>query len=225
MNGNLTLVALLAIAMFSMGQTCSPDIDGDGISDLIDGCPDTPICATVDADGCPSDDDEDGVANGCDECEDTPTDTIVFANGCEAVIDDGVPSACQGPDPRAKEIEYSLVNLIDSNTADIRIKGTVDNIGLSDYTSSAGQQSIELWEDNTMVASEAFINLAVGEEITVEYERTWMLTGAEFPPEHYKLIISYDPDITDDGNPENDDCRQSNNIIIRSVAGIDTLFD
>ena len=155
----------------------------------------------MDADGCPSDDDGDGVANGCDECEDTPSDTIVFGNGCAADIEGAVPSACQGPDPRAKSIEYSLVNLTDSNTADILIKGTVDNIGLSNYSSSAGQQSIELWEDNTMVASEAFTNLDVGEEITVEYQRTWMLTGAEFPPDYYKLIISYDPDITDDGNP------------------------
>jgi len=224
MNKKITL-ALLAMLMFVMGQRCTPDTDGDGVSDLIDGCPLTPICATVDADGCPSDDDGDGVMNGCDECEDTLSDTIVFGNGCAADIEGAVPSACQGPDPRAKSIEYSLVNLIDSNTADILIKGTVDNIGLSNYSSSAGQQSIELWEDNTMVASEAFINLDVGEEITVQYQRTWMLTGAEFPPEHYKLIISYDPDITDDGNPNNDDCRVSNNIIIRSVAGIATLFE
>lgn len=224
MNSKIAL-GLLAIVMFAMGQTCSPDTDSDGVADVIDTCPDTPICATVDAEGCSSDEDGDGVDNGCDECEDTPTDTIVFANGCEADMGDAVPPACQGPDPRAKEIEYSLVNLIDNNTADIRIKGSVDNIGLANYASSPGQQSIELWEDNTRVAFETFVNLAVGEEITVEYQRTWTLVGAEFPPEHYRLIISYDPDITDDGNPNNDDCRQTNNIIIRSVAGIDTLFE
>ncbi len=215
----------LVVVAFSMGQTCSPDTDSDGVPDATDSCPLTPICADVDTIGCPSDDDDDGVHNGCDECEDTPDDTIVYANGCAATVDGGVPSSCQGPDPRAKEIEYSLVNLTTATTADILIKGVADNIGLADYLSSAGQQSLQLWEGNTMVAEETFVNLTVGESVEVEYQRSWTFEGAEFQLTRYKLIVSYDPDILDDGNLNNDDCNTSNNSILRGVDGIETLFD
>jgi len=220
------LFAMLVIMACCMGQDCDPDTDGDGVVDRLDGCPNTPICATVDASGCPSDGDGDGVYNGCDECPETQADTIVWGvNGCDADVDGAVPSACIGPDPRAKTIEYSLVNRTSDTTADILIKGTVDNVGTENYTSGVGQQSIELWEDTTKVAEQAFQNLAVGAEVTVEYPRSWNISGQEFPPDHYKLIISYDPDIRDDGVTTNDDCRLTNNSIIRSTAGIATLFE
>jgi len=219
------ILAMLVIVACCMGQDCDPDTDRDGVLDRFDGCPNTPICATVDEDGCPSDSDGDGVHNGCDECEETPTDTIVWGNGCPAEVDGAVPSICIGPDPRAKTIEYSLVNRTSATTAVILIKGTVDNIGTENYVSGEKQQDIQLWEDTVMVAEMEFQNLAVGETLTIEYERSWSISGQEFVPDHYQLIVTYDPDIRDDGNPHNDDCRLSNNSILRSTAGIDTLFE
>lgn len=226
MEKRITFMTLVAV-MFSMGQTCTPDTDGDGVPDTADSCPVTPICADVDALGCPSDDDDDGVHNGCDECPNTPDDTVVYANGCEAVVEDGAPPGCQGPDLRAREIEYSLYNLTSATTADILIKGVADNIGLADYLSGVGQQSVQLWEDGIMVAQQEFENLTVGETVSVEYQRSWYAEGAgtEFQPTRYTLIVAYDPDILDDGNLNNDECTFDNNLIKRGVDGIATLFD
>lgn len=71
------------------------DSDGDGIPDLRDKCPDTPLGVKVDAVGCPpkeevppppkvvdGDDDGDGVLNSRDKCPDTPKDVIVDEYGC-----------------------------------------------------------------------------------------------------------------------------------------------
>jgi len=58
------------------------DLDGDGVSDSLDLCPDTPLGALVDEHGCPSDPDGDGVPEGLDECPDTPLGTPVNAHGC-----------------------------------------------------------------------------------------------------------------------------------------------
>jgi len=215
---------MLLVVMFSMGQTCTPDTDGDGVFDTDDGCPNTPICATVDANGCPSDSDDDGVMDGCDACEDTPAGDTVFGTGCTVDPGGGVPARCQGPDPRAKSIEYSLVNRLDANRATIRIKGTIENIGLSDYLSGADQQGIQLWQDDTMVADTTFVNLAVDETLEITYEREWSL-GDEFLPTRYKLLVTYDPDILDDGNLNNDDCNINNNMILRRASDINTLLD
>lgn len=73
------------------------DSDGDGIPDIRDKCPDTPLGVMVDAVGCPpaekvpppppkkfvdGDDDGDGVLNSRDKCPDTPKGVIVDENGC-----------------------------------------------------------------------------------------------------------------------------------------------
>jgi OOP family OmpA-OmpF porin len=58
------------------------DQDGDGVSDSVDECPDTPRGAVVDPHGCPSDPDGDGVPDGLDQCPGTPTGTPVDERGC-----------------------------------------------------------------------------------------------------------------------------------------------
>jgi OOP family OmpA-OmpF porin len=72
------------------------DSDGDGIPDLRDKCPDTPMGVMVDAVGCPpiekalpqyekpvdGDDDGDGVPNSRDKCPDTEKGIIVDEHGC-----------------------------------------------------------------------------------------------------------------------------------------------
>ena len=63
---------------------CPKDSDGDGVYDGIDKCPDTPKGARVDAAGCTGDADGDGVADGLDQCANTPTGARVDTRGCPA---------------------------------------------------------------------------------------------------------------------------------------------
>ena len=63
------------------------DSDGDGVIDMVDQCPDTPVGTNVDSRGCPRSLDSDGV----DACPRTPADAAVDARGCELDADgDGV---------------------------------------------------------------------------------------------------------------------------------------
>jgi OOP family OmpA-OmpF porin len=67
------------------------DLDGDGVDDSMDKCPNTPMGATVDPAGCPKDSDGDGVYDGLDKCPDTPRGARVDATGCTGDSDgDGV---------------------------------------------------------------------------------------------------------------------------------------
>ena len=67
------------------------DQDLDGVRNWLDKCPNTPIGAKVDANGCPIDSDHDGVFDGLDKCPDTPKGAKVDANGCPIDSDgDGV---------------------------------------------------------------------------------------------------------------------------------------
>lgn len=67
---------------------CPLDSDGDGIYDGLDKCADTPKGATIDVNGCPTDSDGDGVFDGLDKCADTPSGWPVDAQGCP-LDDDG----------------------------------------------------------------------------------------------------------------------------------------
>ena len=66
------------------------DSDGDGVTDDIDRCPNTPAGTPVDPTGCPlpQDDDGDGVMNPNDQCPGTPPGKKVDAVGCEVDGDD-----------------------------------------------------------------------------------------------------------------------------------------
>ena len=60
------------------------DVDGDGVTDDVDQCPDTPPEAhgMVDDMGCPLDSDGDGVPDYLDACPDTPEGVAVDESGC-----------------------------------------------------------------------------------------------------------------------------------------------
>lgn len=73
-----------------------PDADKDGVKDKLDKCPDTPVGAVVDENGCPVDSDNDGVFDGLDQCANTPSGCVVDIAGCPLDTDkDGV---CDGLD-------------------------------------------------------------------------------------------------------------------------------
>ena len=61
------------------------DADGDGITDALDKCPDTPAGSTVNSEGCATsqiDTDGDGVSDDIDKCSETPDGEDVNENGC-----------------------------------------------------------------------------------------------------------------------------------------------
>jgi len=86
-------VASLGLSVFQVGGKVKlKDSDGDGVADKRDKCPDTPLGATVDLNGCPTDSDRDGVYDGLDKCPNTPAGAVVDAAGCPIDSDhDGVP--------------------------------------------------------------------------------------------------------------------------------------
>ncbi len=71
------------------GTPKSVDTDGDGVNDDLDQCPNTPLGASVDANGCELDDDGDGVVNSKDQCPNTPAGAEVDSRGCAAKDSDG----------------------------------------------------------------------------------------------------------------------------------------
>jgi outer membrane protein OmpA-like peptidoglycan-associated protein len=87
----LNFGASAGISIFAFGGP-PRDSDRDGIPDKVDGCPDTPARARVDARGCPLDADRDGVFDGLDRCASTRTGAVVDAAGCPLDRDgDAVP--------------------------------------------------------------------------------------------------------------------------------------
>lgn len=125
-------------------------------------------------------------------------------------------------------IDYTLLEQTSTTTGRVEIKGIVDNYGSQAFMSGEGQQAAQLWEvdaggQSKMVSSVEFQNLALNETVEVTYERDWS-TADEFPPQSYRLLLSYDPDILLDGNPNNDDCNPNNNTRTRSTSGIGALF-
>lgn len=75
---------------------CALDSDGDSVADFKDKCPGTPAGSPVDADGCARDDDGDGVANLVDACPGTPPNTEVDAIGCSEQFTCDDCDSCQG---------------------------------------------------------------------------------------------------------------------------------
>lgn len=68
------------------------DSDGDGVTDDMDKCPNTPAGVAVNSSGCPLDSDVDGVYDYQDQCPATPAGAPVDSKGCPLDSDnDGVP--------------------------------------------------------------------------------------------------------------------------------------
>ena len=89
---NQNLAFSVGVQLALGGEVVGQDADQDGVRDKKDMCPDTPLGARVDVNGCPIDSDGDGVADGLDMCAGTPAGARVDASGCPSDSDrDGVP--------------------------------------------------------------------------------------------------------------------------------------
>ena len=63
------------------------DSDNDGVIDSLDKCPNSPVGAVVNSDGCEVDTDGDGVVDSLDQCPATPKGDIVDVTGCTLKVD------------------------------------------------------------------------------------------------------------------------------------------
>ena len=131
-------------------------------------------------------------------------------------------------DPAATAIEYSMITKQTPTSGVVRIKATVKNVGNGAYVSRLEQQEAQLYmvpaggANPQLIARQRFQNLDPGGVVTVIADRPWS-TSTEFPPS-FRLVIAYDPDIRNDGNPKNDDCRMTNNTLDRQGTEINALF-
>lgn len=137
-----------------------------------------------------------------------------------------VDSLKKSVDPAASAIYFSLVKRIDDTKAQIKIEGVVKNIGKNDYKSGPQQQAVLLYEKipggaTRLVVTRVFQNLAKGAEIKVALVKNWD-KSIEFPPT-YILVISYDPDIYLDNNPDNNDINSINNKLEKSSVEVNSM--
>ena len=114
---------------------------------------------------------------------------------------------CPDPAPTAirldKDSHYGYV-----------VRGAVTNVGRDPYRSGAGQQLALLYVNSTLVSWQDFTSLAAGERMTVEWIPSMLIARGT----RLTLMVTYDPDILDDGNLYNDDCRTgSANTLARTV--------
>ncbi|WP_338357839.1 T9SS type A sorting domain-containing protein [Yeosuana marina] len=90
------------------------DADGDGLSDALDLCPETPDGESIDLNGCSEsqlDDDNDGVTNNLDQCANTPFGETVDSNGCsENQKDDDGDGIMNNLDECSNTVLTDLVN-------------------------------------------------------------------------------------------------------------------
>ena len=126
------------------------------------------------------------------------------------------------PNPSAISLDVEVLTKSGSSGT-IRLTGVVRNIGLQPFLSSTGQQSVQLYDStSTLLAQVNFTNLTPGQAVTLTYETTWSSSN-EFPPT-YQLLISYDPDILLDANPDNDDCDATDNTVSLTGTQVNDAF-
>jgi hypothetical protein len=141
-------------------------------------------------------------------------------------IPDTRPSGiCSGPNLTAKEIKFQVIRRTSQFAGRVRITGIVRNTGNKPYLSNANQQGVSLYEVNgtkKLVGDKTFQNLRPGQEVKVVFERNWR-SSDEFPPK-YLMEITFDPDIRNDSNINNDDCDASDNSLERPGENVNALF-
>ena len=139
------------------------DMDGDGVFDRIDHCPNTPKGCTVDQWGCEHDSDNDGVCDGLDKCPDTPPGMKVDRDGCSESQRTGTGRTMPAPkvEERPKPLPHPVISTFLISPACLPARKRIDAIAYDALT----QELAEL--------------VALGELIKVE-RALWALPEAKF---------------------------------------------
>lgn len=120
------------------------------------------------------------------------------------------------PDLTLTGVEVRMLSRDPQGQYFFRLAAKVENRGRGDYTSSPGQQVVEVDRLSQGSGSARVENISFGSvpagsgrtEATHDVGR-WRISQ-EFPPS-YRFRIAFDPDIGSDGNTANDDCTIKNN--------------
>ncbi len=144
-----------------------------------------------------------------------------------------IPLICNGPDPAVQvlKVDKSVITRNGHRVGILAIASTLKNIGRKDYISKRGQQSFSIQVKDPsisgpraihIVKSEDFPTLRKGASITLRgrYEIPYFIEWGHRTPRYGECratlivygTITYDPDISIDGNPHNDDCNLNNNM-------------
>lgn len=139
------------------------DDDGDGVPNIIDKCPDTPLEALVYENGCPQDKDGDGVPDYRDLELESPDSTLVDANGV-SVTDDmfekwyqqrndttGEFAVYEDTITKTHNSDPSLGGSGGQNLADqyfVRIGDITGNISKEKADSLLSMPGVQTWEEN-----------------------------------------------------------------------------
>lgn len=138
----------------------------------------------------------------------------------------------RGIDPAAYKLKFDIVRRDTKFRGRIRVTGIVKNVGQAPYIDphhGAGGARMFRGQPftNEFLVKRANLNdLKPGETQVLVYEREWNSSSSsegEFPPTYW-LDVGYDPDITLDSCPTNDDCYAKNNRISKSGMAINDLF-
>jgi outer membrane protein OmpA-like peptidoglycan-associated protein len=132
------------------------DGDGDGVSDDLDQCLNSPWGYEVDQNGCstdpnlakssnPFDQDNDGVINDMDQCPDTPQGIIVDSRGCSAIK----PVLFEFDAYNLQRKFFSsldlVVSILNKNpSTKIQIQGHTDNIGSTEYNMDLSEKRAQV---------------------------------------------------------------------------------
>jgi len=152
-----------------------------------------------------------------------PIVQVILLVAVVAVCTGCPPVHCAGTNPRATEIQYSLLSTTSESSGTVRIVGVVTNWGISPFESAEGQQTVLLYEGDKLVARQDFVDIPVDGTVEAVYEREWD-PADESRPEVYMVIVVYYPEVFTDGSPSNDDCEMNDNWFVRNTAGLDALF-
>jgi hypothetical protein len=132
------------------------------------------------------------------------------------------PRTCRDP---AAVYLMSRVVVQQPGGGQIEIVGQIVNRGNGAFVSPPMQAHVKIVESRPqggapiVRADQPLANLPPGNGVVLRFQRPWT-RNVQFPPT-FSLVITYDPDILHDSNPENDDCDQSNNQIDLAGAVID----
>lgn len=133
------------------------------------------------------------------------------------------------PDPAIVDLIPGWPQRHDDGTYTFKLMAQIKNVGDATYRSRNDQQNVVLKEGHTTLKTSGWPDrtlhpeFAPGEGTSVVQAVSNWNPNSEFLTD-FTAHLTYDPDILRDGNPENDDCRDTNNSARLSVAELKRIL-